>query len=67
MSGSCRLERVLNVEIGAECQIFVIVIFFNCSRVLQFGARLRYYMGAVTQNRSFLMICTTFRYDFHVR
>ena len=27
MSGSCYLD---NVEIGVECQIFGIVIFFNC-------------------------------------
>ena len=31
MSGSCHLDRASNVEIGDECQIFVIVIFFNCS------------------------------------
>ena len=28
MSGSCRLDRVLNVEIGVEYQIYVIVISF---------------------------------------
>ena len=66
MSGSCHLDRVLNVEIGVECQIFVIVIFFNCGRVLQFGAHSRYYKGALTQKRSFLVICTTFRSDFRV-
>ena len=66
MSGSCHLDMVLNVEIGVECQIFVIVIFFNCCRVLQFGAHSRYYKGVLNQTRSFLMICTTFRYDFHV-
>ena len=38
MSGSCHLDRALNVEIGIECQIFVIAIFFNCGLVLQFGA-----------------------------
>ena len=27
-SGSCHLDWALNVEIGVECQIFVIVIFF---------------------------------------
>ena len=63
MSGSCHLDRASNVEIGVECQIFVIVIFFNC---LQFGDYLRYYKGALTQKRSFLAICTTFRFDFHV-
>ena len=61
MSGSCHLDRALNVKIGDECQIFVIVIFFNCSRVLQFGAHSRYYKGALIQKRSFLVICTTFR------
>ena len=50
-----------------ECQIFVIVIFFNCGRVLQFVAHSRYYKGALTQKRSFLVICTTFRSDFHVK
>ena len=34
MFGSCHLDRAPNVEIGVECQIFVIVIFFNCGRVL---------------------------------
>ena len=58
--------RVLNVEIGVECQIFVIVIFFNCGQVLQFGAHSRYYKGALTQKRSFLVLCNTFRADFHV-
>ena len=48
MSGSCHLDRALNGGIGVECQIFVIVIFFNCGRVLQFGAHLRYYYGALT-------------------
>ena len=31
MSGSCHLDRASNVEIGVECQIFVIVIFFTVS------------------------------------
>ena len=65
MSGSCHLERASNVEIGVECQIFVI-IFFNCSRVLQFGVDSRYYKGVVTQKRSFLVLCTTFRPAFNV-
>ena len=55
-----------SVEIGIGCQIFVIVSFFNCGRVLQFGAHLRYYRGALTQKRSFLGLCTTFRSEFHV-
>ena len=44
------------MQIGVECQIFVIVVFFNCGRVLQFGAHSRNYMGALTQKRSFLVI-----------
>ena len=35
-------------------------------RVLQFRAHSRYYKGALTQKRSFLVICTTFRSDFCV-
>ena len=66
MSSSCHLDRASNVEIGVECQIFVIVNFFNCCQVLQLGADSRYYKGALTQNRSFLRICTTFRPNFHV-
>ena len=37
MSGSCRLDKPWNVEICAECQIFVIVILFNHAWVMQFG------------------------------
>ena len=66
MSGSCHLDKTLNVEFVVECQIFVIVIFFNCRRVLQFGAHSRHYKGALTQKGSFLVICTTFREDFMV-
>ena len=51
MSGSCHLDRASNVEIGVECQIFVIVIIFDAVRVLQFGAHSRYYKGALTQKR----------------
>ena len=51
MSGSCHLDRALIVEIGVEYQIFVIVIFFNCGRVLQFGVHSRYYKGALIQKR----------------
>ena len=49
----------LNVEIGVEYQTFVIVIFFKCSQVLQFGAYSRNYKGALTQKRAFLLIFTT--------
>ena len=65
MSGSCHFT-------GCKCQnwcwsqIFVTVIFFTCDWVLQFRAHSRYYKGALTQKRSFLVLCTTFRSDFHV-
>jgi hypothetical protein len=52
MSGSCHLDRASNVQTGVECQIFVIVIFFNCNQVLQFGA----HSSELTQKRSFLGI-----------
>ena len=61
MSGSCHLDKASNVEISVECQIFVIVIVFNCGQVLQFGAYSRYYKDAIAQKRSFLVICTTLR------
>ena len=51
MSGSCHLDRASNVEIGVECQMFVIAIFFNYRRVLQFVAHSRYYKGALAQKR----------------
>jgi hypothetical protein len=38
-------------RIGFECQIFVIVIFFNCCWHLQFGAHSSYYKGALTQKK----------------
>jgi hypothetical protein len=37
MSGSCHLDRASNVEIGVECQIFVIVFFFNYNRFYNLG------------------------------
>jgi hypothetical protein len=49
--GSCHLDKASNVEIGVECQIFIIVIFFNCDQVLKFGAHSRYYKGALTQKK----------------
>ena len=63
---TCHLDRALNVKIGVECQIFVIVIFLNYGRVLQIWVHSRYYMGVLTQIRSFLVTYTTFRSDFHV-
>ena len=65
MSGSYHLNRASNAEIGVECQLFVIV-FFNCCQVLQFGAHSRYNKGALTQKRSFLVVCTTLRSDFYL-
>ena len=64
MSDSCHLYRVLNVEIGVECQIFVIVVFLNLGRVLQYEAHTRQYKGALTQKRSFLLNCTTVVFRF---
>ena len=60
MSSSNHFDRASIIKIGVEFQIFVIVIFINCSRVLQFGTHSRYYKGALTQKRSFLVNCTTF-------
>ena len=60
MSGSCHLDRASNVEIDVECQIFVMVTFLNCVRVLQFEAHSRYYKGALTQKRSYLVVCTMY-------
>ena len=66
MFGSCQMDWASNDKIGVECQIFVIVFLFNCDQVLDFGAHSRYYESALTQKRSFLVICTTFRSVFHV-
>ena len=60
MFGSCHLHRASNVKIGRKCQIFVI----DCGQFLQFGADSRYYKGALTQKRAFLVICTTYRSGF---
>ena len=51
ITSSCHLDRVWNIEIGVEYEIFVIAIFFNWSRVLQFGEHSKYFMGALTQKR----------------
>ena len=37
MSGSCHLDRALNVEIGVECQMFVIVIFLTAAEFYNLG------------------------------
>ena len=65
MSDSVHLDRASNIKIGVECQIFVIVVFFNCSRVLQFGVHSRYHNGELAQKSLFLAIVTTFRSAFH--
>ena len=51
MSGSCHLDRPSNVEIGVEYKIFIIVFFFNCSQVLQFGAHSRYYKDQLKRDK----------------
>ena len=43
MSGSCHLDRASNVEIGVECQIFVVFFltateFYNLGHILGKGA-----------------------------
>ena len=50
--GLCHLDRGWSVQIDVECQIFVIVIFFNCVQVLEFWVHSRYYKGPLTQKRS---------------
>ena len=52
LSASCHLDRALNVEIGVECQIFVIVDFFKCGQEL--GADSRYYKGASTLHKEII-------------
>ena len=37
MSGSCHLDRASNVEIGVECQMFVIVIFLTVAKFYNLG------------------------------
>ena len=66
MSGSCHLDRALNIEISVGCKIFVIVIFLTVDEFYNLGHIERFYKGALTQKRSFLLVCTTFRSDFHV-
>ena len=54
-------------KIGVECQIFVIVIFFDCSQVLQFGADSRYFKCALTQKRSFLALIILYLFCKYVQ
>ena len=37
MSGSCHLNRALNVEIGVEFQIFIIVTFLTTAEFYNLG------------------------------
>ena len=67
MSWFMSFDRASNVEIGVECQIFVIVIFLTAAKCYNLGDILgKYEKGVLTQKRSFLGICTTFRSAFHV-
>ena len=52
-------KLVLNIK------CLLLLYFFTCSQVLQFWAHSRYYKGALTQKRSFLVISTTLRSNFH--
>ena len=64
MFSSCHLERASNVEIGVECQIFLIVIFLTATEFYNLG----HTQGIIKlpQSRSFVVLCTNFRSDFHV-
>ena len=68
MSGSCHLDRASSVKIGVECQIFVIVNFFNCCQVLQLGTVSRYYKGCINSKEIIFsdLYLLTFRSDFRV-
>jgi hypothetical protein len=37
MSGSCHLDRALNVVIDVECQIYVIVVFLTVAEFYNLG------------------------------
>jgi hypothetical protein len=57
VSGSCHFDRLSNVEIGVECQIFIIFFstgteFYNLGHIQGFIK--------VTQKRSFLVIRSDF-------
>ena len=51
MSDSCHLDMALNVEIGVECQIFVIVTSLTGAEFYNLGHIERYFKGALTQKR----------------
>ena len=56
-------KLVLNVKYLLLLSFFSLPPSFT---ILQFGAHSRYYKAALTQKRSFSVLCTTFRSDFHV-
>ena len=58
MSDLCHLDSalVLKVKYLLLSSFLTVAEFYNS----------RYYKGALTQKRSFLVICTTFRFDFYV-
>jgi hypothetical protein len=57
---------VSNINIGVECQIFVTVVFLTVVEFYNLGHIQGIKKGALTQKRSFLVICTTFRSDFGI-
>ena len=61
------VDRASNLKNCVESQIFVIVIFLTVDEFYNLGHIERFYKGALTQKRSFLLVCTTFRSDFHVK
>jgi hypothetical protein len=42
--------QMMNLVSNLE-YVFVVIMFFNCSQVLKFGAPSRYYKSALTQKR----------------
>ena len=56
---------VSNVEIGVK--YLLLLSFLTAAKFYNLGhiQGTYYYMGALTQKRSFVVICTTFRSDFH--
>jgi len=52
------LKLVLNVKY--LLLLSFLTVTSDCDQVLQFGAHSRHYKGALTQKRSFLVICTIY-------
>ena len=63
MSGSCHLDRASNFKLVLNVKY---LLFSSFSTVAEFVAHSRYYKDALTQIRSFLVICATSSFDFHV-